>query len=650
MRHVIRRLFRWSRFATILIPLVTMGALSARPAAAAPAGVPADVWHSLSTVGAPSPRSGHTAVWARDEMIVWGGEDASTAFNDGYAYNPRTDTWRPIATPSFLAPRALHTAVWTGDRLLVWGGKAGAGNGTTLFGDGGRYDPVNDTWEAITTLGAPQRRSLHGAVWAPEIRRMLIWGGYDGSSCDPFPGCTRLADGRLYDPDTNTWQPISSIGEPSARAEASTVWTGLSLVVWSGYSELTDRVITGGRYLPPSLDTWTATSIVGAPQARTGQVAVWTGSEMVVWGGHGSAGERLETGGRYDPGPDSWTSTSTMGAPPAADAPTAVWTGSRMIVWGGHGGPALGYLNSGGLYDPSADSWSPTSTLGAPTPRVGHSAVWTGGAMIVWGGSDGAGYLADGGVYGVTCDPGDASSCDDGDACTDDRCDENAGCTHTDRSASCDDGNTCTADSCERVSGCVHAPAPNSSVEVCNGVDDNCNGATDEGLGNTTCGVGACRVTVDNCTAGVPQVCTPSSPSPESCNGIDDDCDGTVDDVYVFGGYLQPVNADGSSIFNRKQTIPFKFKLRSCGGSTVTSAVANIGVHFWSSGVMGTEVESVSSSGGANSGTQYRYDPTADQYIYNLSAKTLQANSTYLVRTTLDDGSSHDVLISIRAQ
>jgi hypothetical protein len=67
-------------------------------------------------------------------------------------------------------------------------------------------------------------------------------------------------------------------------------------------------------------------------------------------------------------------------------------------------------------------------------------------------------------------------------------------------------------------------------VEVCNGVDDDCDMAIDEGLGSTTCGVGACQVTVQNCVGGVPQMCTPGTPSPEICNNIDDDCNGLVDE------------------------------------------------------------------------------------------------------------------------
>ena len=57
-----------------------------------------------------------------------------------------------------------------------------------------------------------------------------------------------------------------------------------------------------------------------------------------------------------------------------------------MIVWGGW--MARNYLNTGGKYNPSTDSWTATSTTNA-SARDGHTAVWTGSEMIVWGG-DGA--------------------------------------------------------------------------------------------------------------------------------------------------------------------------------------------------------------------------------------------------------------------
>src|SRR6266446_5370416 len=63
-------------------------------------------------------------------------------------------------------------------------------------------------------------------------------------------------------------------------------------------------------------DTWTATSTTSAPAARVEHTAVWTGSEMIVWGGFNGS-NNLNTGGRYNPATDSWTATSTTNAPSA---------------------------------------------------------------------------------------------------------------------------------------------------------------------------------------------------------------------------------------------------------------------------------------------------------------------------------------------
>jgi hypothetical protein len=99
---------------------------------------------------------------------------------------------------------------------------------------------------------------------------------------------------------------------------------------------------------------------MASPSARFRHTAVWTGVEMIVWGGFRgtfSGGSPLNTGGRYNPITDTWTPTrvapSAIGATDAAPAPrvnhTAVWTGTRMIVWGGVSGTPV---NSGALYDP----------------------------------------------------------------------------------------------------------------------------------------------------------------------------------------------------------------------------------------------------------------------------------------------------------
>jgi N-acetylneuraminic acid mutarotase len=70
---------------------------------------------------------------------------------------------------------------------------------------------------------------------------------------------------------------------------------------------------------------------------------------MIVWGGTCSSYCFYDTGARYDTVTDTWTTLSTTGPPLGRADHTAVWTGSDMIVFGGR--VALNdYVNSGGIY------------------------------------------------------------------------------------------------------------------------------------------------------------------------------------------------------------------------------------------------------------------------------------------------------------
>ena len=166
------------------------------------------------------------------------------------------------------------------------------------------------------------------------------------------------------------------------------------MIVWGGFDG--SSLNTGGRY-NPGTNSWTATNTTNAPAGRTSHTAVWTDSEMIVWGGGISGPTNFNTGGRYNPGTDSWTATSTSNAPSARVGHAAVWTGSQMVMWGGI--TIGGYLNTGGRYNPTPDTWTATSTSNAPSGRYDHTAVWTSSEMIVWGGIDDSGLANTGGRY-----------------------------------------------------------------------------------------------------------------------------------------------------------------------------------------------------------------------------------------------------------
>src|SRR5262249_35515448 len=163
-----------------------------------------------------------------------------------------------------------------------------------------------------------------------------------------------------------TWFPMSQVGAPSARGGHTAVWTGTEMIVWGGGALDPD---TGGpvyfddgyRY-NPSTDTWTPTSRA-APAARTGHTVVWTGTQMIVWGGAGPF--LLASGGVYDPSTDTWTGTSLVDVPSNRVFHTAVWTGTEMIVWGGMNASFL-LLRTGGRYDPLTNTWVAMTLDGAP--------------------------------------------------------------------------------------------------------------------------------------------------------------------------------------------------------------------------------------------------------------------------------------------
>jgi len=354
----------------------------------AEAGTAADSEAWLPTPDVLWRRSGHSTVWTGSEMIVWGGffkgqsSPQNLWFDDGARYDPVLDSWTPIGRDGAPDARRDHKASWTGSEMLVWGGY----NSDSVLNTGGRYDPAENLWSPISSTGAPQERTEHSMVWTGS--EMIVWGGRRNSIPQPAEG------GGRYDPSLDTWQPLSTDDEPALRYGHAAVWTGSEMIVWGGLNPLNLYALdTGGRY-DPDADRWKATASTAAPAARFIHSAVWTGTEMIVWGGCGDLFfcNPLLDGGRYDPRSDGWTPTSPSDVPLALSDHTAVWTGTEMIVWGGcmtwYGITNCQTTNGGGQYDPVSDQWTAMNVADAPSNRSEHTAVWTGHEMIVWGGAN----------------------------------------------------------------------------------------------------------------------------------------------------------------------------------------------------------------------------------------------------------------------
>lgn len=325
----------------------------------------------------------HSAVWNYGEMIVWGGGSEHYFHDDGGIYDAHKDEWRPVSKVGAPSGRWGHAAVWTDKEMIVWGGRSSFASSENK-NDGAIYDPRTDTWRPMSTDGAPSPRSQMAAAWMG--RQMIVWGGWgDGGTCP--------ASGGIYDLQTDRWTKLSMENAPVGRLEPAFVWTGRELIVWGGLLEDgRHSASTGGRY-DPELREWKTLSADGAPASVRGAQAVWTGKEMIVWGGSHLDGDSLvnigsNAGGRYDPVTDSWRPIALEGAPEGRMYYGVVWTGSEMIVWSG-GDQRRGNVITGGRYDPATDAWIATANMGAPAGRGLMTALWTGAGMLIYGGSTG---------------------------------------------------------------------------------------------------------------------------------------------------------------------------------------------------------------------------------------------------------------------
>lgn len=267
-------------------------------------------------------------------------------------------SWAPTYTHGIPAEVSAPPETQTNGRPLV-----ASTNGVRLYvfdNDTYYYSHTTDRWTIATTDGFNFRGGM---------------AFYDGTG-EFLILDSNLSTPRRFNTTTNTYTALSTVNKPTARTDYTAVWTGSLLIVWGGRVSGSSAVNTGGVY-NAATNTWTAISMAGSPTARQKHSAVWDNlnNRMIVWGGSTSdfSGE-VNTGAIYDPATNAWTgATAAVSAPAARNHHTAVWTGTEMIVFGGFSGG--NGLNTGSRYNPVSNTWTAITSAGAPTTGM-HAALW----------------------------------------------------------------------------------------------------------------------------------------------------------------------------------------------------------------------------------------------------------------------------------
>lgn len=169
------------------------------------------------------------------------------------------------------------------------------------------------------------------------------------------------------------------------RDEAATVWTGSELLVWGGWirdDKGDSAPANDGAMYSPADGTWT--SIPAAPINGQGEaLASWTGSDLFVLRESGGEDEPVEEDvpglAAYSPAKGSWR-TLPAGPLKGRSIGAATWTGSEwwIAAFSDDEGGAIGVA----AYDPAADSWRDLPMVEGVVANA-ESLLWTGSEMLL---------------------------------------------------------------------------------------------------------------------------------------------------------------------------------------------------------------------------------------------------------------------------
>ena len=154
----------------------------------------------------------------------------------------------------------------------------------------------------------------------------------------------------------------------SAHYGSSLVWTGSELIVWGGVRD--DRAVSEAREgaaFDPVTGTWRV--IAPPPPGVAGRLVLWTGEEMQVWS-NGGSGRRSAA---YNPATDTWR---TLANPPTHGA-EILWTGDATIFMGDVAVPGGTVPGIGYVYDPAVDEWRRLAD-----GSWSSNFVWTGSTIV----------------------------------------------------------------------------------------------------------------------------------------------------------------------------------------------------------------------------------------------------------------------------
>ncbi len=380
-------------------------------------------WKQLTPTGAaPSPRSGHVAVYdsKSSRMVIQGGVAGSTAVQSDTwilsgANGVGSAAWTQLNPSGTVPYRASHTAIYdpVSGEMVIFGGTSqlpktftddhvfaltqadGLQSGATWYQDG------------------PPPRAHQSGVYDTVTDQLIVFGGQQSGSLSPLNDVWSepavVASGQVSQVPTNWVEVLPAGTPPAARFGHTGLYDSSSnrMMVFGGATSLTsclnDFWILDDANSAHGTPDWISIPASGTlPPARMNHAAVYDSSQntMIVFGGTNCSSGYLSdvwvlSNANGEGGTPAWTKLSPSGTPPAArENSSAIYdpVNNVLTIYGGDIGGS-GFADAWTLSNANGQGgtpvWTELSPSGtAPNGRTGQSTVYdaTNNRMIMYGG------------------------------------------------------------------------------------------------------------------------------------------------------------------------------------------------------------------------------------------------------------------------
>ncbi|PNG58871.1 MULTISPECIES: kelch repeat-containing protein [unclassified Variovorax] len=301
------------------------------------------------------------------KALAVGGFTGSGVTNSVVIYDPATGNWT-AAAPMLSARSDPSATVLLDGRVLVVGGDA---PGIVSLASAEIYDPDANTWTATGSMA--EARVRHSATLLPN-GKLLVIGGYRQT-----PALSFSQTAELYDPATGTWTPMATpMSFQRAQHAAQLLPGGNDVLLIGGVSG--SGFVTSAELFPVN-DSGSTTPVAGAVPGGNVYTSVQLPDGSVLATADGS-----NTALRFRPATSSWTTSSLNGSSTRTLPTMTTLADGRVLLAGGTGSGGV-RLNTAEIYNPEANVW--TTAAAMSTGRSAASAVLLNdGSVLTVGGFD----------------------------------------------------------------------------------------------------------------------------------------------------------------------------------------------------------------------------------------------------------------------